>query len=94
MVLIEALQYLVIPIVYDSCESIKDLIDKDKECKMIKPFSIEEYARSLHILMTNDNIRSEFRKNIAKKHFEKLLSAEKIVVEWNDLFNKLIKNKS
>ena len=87
MVLIEALQYSVIPIVHDSCESVKDLIENNKDSKIIEPFSIEEYAKALHVLMTDDELRTKFRKNIADKHFDKSLSAKNIVVKWNDLFN-------
>ena len=94
MVLIEALQYSVIPIIYDSCASVKDIIDNNINCKMITSFYIKEYANALNTLMNNPDLRNEMRKNIATKRFEEILNIDNIIAEWNEMFYQLTTKKS
>lgn len=64
LVLTEALQYGVIPVAFDSFESVHDIIDTGKNGFLVKPFQINYYANILKSLMFNDNLRQQIQMNI------------------------------
>lgn len=85
----EALQYNVIPIAFNSFESLDEIIDNGINGFLIKPFSTKLYAKTL-IRLINDNKYREFiHCNIKKDNIVEKFSVERIANQWEQLFNKL-----
>lgn len=55
MVLLEAMAYGVVPIAFNSFESISDIICDQKNGLIIKPFDVTSYSHELSRLMLDDN---------------------------------------
>ncbi len=92
LVLTEALQYGVIPVAFDSFESVHDIIDTGKNGFLVKPFQINYYANILKSLMFNDNLRQQIQMNIqTDTSFFNRFNINHITDEWNDLLSRFIK---
>lgn len=88
LVLAEAQNFNVIPVLFNSFPSTIDIIDDTKNGVLIEPFNIDLYAKCLYDLMTNYNrdivnYSKNCKKSIAK------FSIEIIGGKWLALFNKL-----
>lgn len=90
MVLLEALQYNVIPIAFNSFESLTDIIKDHENGFTIEPFAIDKYSQILNLLMKDNAYRDTIRKNIQKPHYLTIHNIEAITDLWEDLFNKLV----
>lgn len=89
MVLNEAISYGVIPLAFNSFNSVNEIIKSPKQ--LIRPFNIKEYAEKLALMMRNDVIRDEIRKNgdeIISKY-----SADLICDKWERLMQSLLSKK-
>ena len=93
MVLVEALEHKVIPIVFDSCESIKDIMKNDTSGFFIKPFSTKKYCEKLALLMENEQLRENMRNNITNSSIAETLSSKNIAQRWFELFNKIFETR-
>lgn len=87
IVLIEAIQFGVIPFAFNSFCSVRDIIDDGVNGILIKPFNTDEYAHKLSILMT-DPLRLNEMANKSKEK-AKNFSIENIGAKWIQLFETL-----
>lgn len=94
MVLLEATKYEVIPVVFNSFESVTDIIEDKFNGFLIEPFSNKEYARVLKILMENNDYRKTIRMNIRESNKKRDFSCKGIIDKWELLFNHLDRNKN
>jgi glycosyltransferase involved in cell wall biosynthesis len=91
MVLVEAMQYGVIPFTFNSFLSITDIIDDQVNGVLISPFDTDEYISELKRFMRDDDLRSSFSKRSIIK--SKDFSIDKIGNKWISLFDRLKTNK-
>lgn len=87
MVLLEAQQYNVIPIAFNSFESSTDIIENKKNGFLIKPFSIKEYARIMDMLMSDADYRKKIHTNIQHNIYTDSFDKNNITEQWERLFN-------
>ena len=87
MVLLESLIFGAVPIVYNTYESVTDLIIDNKTGYIIPNLNQEIFIARLKELMQNENRRNEMAKN-GRNHIEKF-SIERIGKEWLGLFKNL-----
>jgi glycosyltransferase involved in cell wall biosynthesis len=85
MVLIEAMQYGVVPITFDNWISLKDIIIDNVTGFLIPPDALEHYAIKLAEIMRNDEVRNSVSAN-AVRHIQKF-DINKIGQEWLNLFD-------
>lgn len=88
MVLLEAMEYGCVPIVYDSFTSIHDIIENDTNGLIIKPYSTKQYVQGLLDLIT-DNSK---RERMARNAYNTIISSntkEAICSQWIELFKSL-----
>lgn len=91
LVLTEALQHCVIPIAFDSFESVHDIIENGKNGFLIKPFDLKTYKETLKELMINDNLRKNVQQSIQKDtEFLNRFSIDHVVDCWEDLLTRII----
>ena len=84
MVLLEALQYNVIPIAFNSFESITDII-VDKENGFL-------ITKTLDRLMSDAEYIKSIQNKIQEKQQIDLFNKNRIIEEWEKLFDKVTKN--
>lgn len=82
MSLIEAMQFGVIPIVFNTFEALQDIVTDLKDGIMVKPFDYDEYAKAFSLVARNKNL-SEMRQN-AISH-SRNFSSENILRIWQNL---------
>lgn len=87
MVLGEAMQHGVVPVVFGSYESVYDIIDSKINGIIVKPFDIEEYAKEMEQLMLNSTILAEMARQAIEK--SKQFEIEIVGNKWLSLFNEL-----
>ena len=90
MVLLEALQYNVVPVAFNSFESITDIIVNKENGFLVKPFSINKYAKTLDKLMSDAEYLKSVQIKIQKKQEMDLFNKNHIVEQWEKLFEKII----
>ena len=86
MVMLEALQYEVIPVAFNSFESISDIITDKNTGFIVDKFSEDEYSKILTLLMNNEEYRLKIQKNISEVNKTTAFNIEKIIDKWEDLF--------
>lgn len=84
MVLIEAMSNGCVPFVYNTFESINDIIDDGKNGIIVKPFNKEEMARRIQEVIDNKDNYVAMQQNAIEK--VKTFSIEKIVDKWEEIF--------
>lgn len=87
MVLLEALQHNVIPVAFNSFESITDIITDKDTGFIIDKFSEKKYSKTLISLMNNKEYRLKIQKNISEDNKTKKFDLYRIIDKWEDLFN-------
>ena len=90
MVLVEAIRFGVVPVVFGSFEAINDLIDHDKNGLIASPFNLNEYAALLNDIMKNNVKREEM--GIRAINTSKKYTIGAIGSLWIELFNEVILN--
>lgn len=86
LVLTEALQHGVIPIAFDSFESVHDIIVPGKNGFLVKPFQLQQYADILKEVMVNDRLRQQMQQNIqAGTSLQDSFNIEHITDNWENL---------
>ena len=89
LVLIEAMSYGVVPVVYGSYEAVYDIIDKGRSGFIThKPYSKEETVKYLSFLIENDEKRNEMAKQsmIDAKKF----SLDNITLQWYKTIDEVV----
>lgn len=84
LVLAEAMNFGVVPILFDSFGSAKQIIDNGTDGFLIPPFDVEYYADRLNYLMNNKQEREKMSHSGMLK--AKQFSIECIAKQWIDLF--------
>lgn len=87
IVLVEAMQYGVIPFAFKSYLSVTDIIDDKKNGFLIKPFCIDEYADNLNKLMNNKSLRMQVSESAYEK--AEVFSIGNVGERWIRLFKDL-----
>lgn len=87
MTLTESMSYGCVPLSYDTFESVHDIIDDNVNGFITKPFSPEDMAAKVQVLIDNPDMLDNFSK-AAKIKIDNF-SVEKIVEKWESLFNSL-----
>ncbi|MHC1704328.1 MAG: glycosyltransferase [Tenuifilaceae bacterium] len=87
MTLIEAMQYGVVPIAFNSFLSVTDIIDDKVNGCLIKPFDINEYVKSLSKLMSSKEELESYSKAAEQrvKRFDLSIIGE----QWLNVFKEL-----
>lgn len=88
MVLLEAMEYGCVPIVYDSFTSIHDIIENDTNGLIIKPYSTKQYVQGLLDLITDNSKRERMARN-AYNTIINSNTKEAICSQWIELFKSL-----
>ena len=88
MVLIEAMQFGVVPMAFNSFESLDDIIEEGITGYKIKPFDLKQYACRLEMLMTDENKRMQIALNARKLVTEKF-GTQQIIKKWITLFEQV-----
>lgn len=87
MVLIEAMEYGVIPFSYDSYSSVSDIIDDGVNGFIIPSFKEEIYIDKLKYIMKNEDERKLVSLNAKNK--SSLFATENIINSWLNLFSEI-----
>ena len=85
----EGMQHNVIPIAYNSYESIEDIITNGIDGFTIRPFSTSGYSKTLERLMNDTSYREQILENIKQKNIREKDSIDKIIDQWEKLFKEL-----
>ena len=87
LVLLEALQYKVVPFAFDTYESIHDIINNKQNGIIIEPFNLKKYAKELENIIMNEDLLKRLSQNndITLKKFD----IDYIYTKWINLFKKL-----
>lgn len=89
MVITEAMLHCVIPIAYNSFESITDIIDDNINGFLIKPFSINGFASKLAELIENKKLTEMMQQNISKSNIEDKFNVQKIADQLERIFKEI-----
>lgn len=88
----EALRHNVIPIVFNSYESVTDIIEKNYNGFLIEPFNLKKYSNTLEALISDAEYQELIFRNIHKMEHNKLTESRRISEQWGTLFRNIIKN--
>lgn len=91
MVLIEAMAFGCVPVVFDSAKVFRDIIDNESDGFIIPDMNEKAYIKACDKLMTD----SEYRQVLQKKAMEKSknFSIDKVCAIWMNLFNEVLDGK-
>ena len=96
LVIVEAMSFGTIPVVYGSYNAIYDIVDHKKDGYIIKPqnneFPIEDMTNAIANLIENENERIAIAQEAIIK--AKNFSLDKIYKKWNNLFIEVNKSVS
>tara|TARA_E500000331_G_scaffold123539_1_gene121045 strand:+ start:11191 stop:12369 length:1179 start_codon:yes stop_codon:yes gene_type:complete len=87
MVMIEAISYGLVPIAFNSFESINDIIFDQINGFLIEPFNYIQFADRLSNLMNDESLRKEMSVNALKT--SKKFSVKNIIDQWEILFSRI-----
>lgn len=90
MVITEAMQHCVIPIAYNSYESITDIIDDGINGFLIKPFCTKRFANKIIRLIEDKKLMEQIQQNIINDDIKEKFSVSNITNKIENLFNCLI----
>lgn len=88
LVLTEAMQHGIVPVVFNSFESAKDIIDHNKNGILVEPFRINLFAEELKKLMGDEKRRETM--SLAAVEKSKEFRIDKIGEDWINLFKELM----
>lgn len=89
MVFIEAMEYGVIPLAFDSFAALQDIITDGENGYRIKPYDMDAFAKKLSLLMRDESLRE--RMSIQCQHSVEKFNMDNIISQWENLFHQLIK---
>lgn len=84
MTIVEAMSYGCVPFVYDTYESLHNIIDDNKNGIIVKPFNKEEMIQRIQEIIDNKDKYVAVQQNAIEK--VKTFSIEKIVDKWEEIF--------
>lgn len=85
MILLEAMAYGCVPLVYETYEAVRDVIDNGENGFVVKPFSVRQMVERMNLLVADEPLR----KKMAERGKEKIGKFEvgKIADSWETLLN-------
>ncbi len=89
VVLLEAIQFGVVPVAFNSFDSLSDIIEDNENGRIIPDNDIHTYANVLINLMENKSIRNEM--SVKAIESSKKFSPQNIARQWSHLFDNLSK---
>lgn len=89
LVLLEAMNYGVIPIAFNTFPNLEEIISDSCDGYIIPPFDIDKYVLFLEDLCFNDSHSSLMRKN-AKRKLD-MYSINRVGEQWVQLFSQILK---
>lgn len=89
LVLIEAMSKGVIPIVYNSYESVQDIIKDKTNGFLIPPFKESKYIRTLKSLMDNEDLRRQVMEETVRGGYLQRNTLDEICKEWIGLIHRI-----
>ncbi|WP_038814452.1 glycosyltransferase family 4 protein [Campylobacter jejuni] len=87
MVLVESANYGIPSVAFDINTGPSDIIGNEQSGFLIPDSDLNEFAKKLEILMSDEILRKNFGKN-AKEKVKNKFSQEKIMQKWSHLFQK------
>ena len=91
MVIEEAAAFGCAPMAFAAFESIADLIADGENGRLIKPFDVDAYAKSLKELIENEGFRMRLAKN-AKRDVRRF-DPDRIMNQWEELFEEAMSKR-
>lgn len=88
LVLVEAMQYGCVPMVFDSYASVHDIIEDGENGYIIPAFDEKEYARKLDLLMSDEELLLNMSKN--GRESVKQFNQEVIASQWLEVFKNIV----
>lgn len=89
LIIAEAMAFGVVPFIFNSFESLYDIVENGKDGYIINAFDTNEFANSIERFVNlPEDDKTTMRNNAVIK--SKKFSLEAIVIEWNNLFNKIL----
>ena len=88
LVLVEAIQYGCIPLVFDSYASVHDIIEDGKNGYIIPAFKENEYVQKLDLLMSDENLRQKMSSN-GRESINRF-NPKDIAQQWVVLFKRIM----
>ena len=86
----ESLQSGVVPIVFDSYDSVHDVVSNEYNGLIVPNYNINAFADKLMYLMQNKDRRVEMAENAVES--AKKFHMDNIIPQWLDLFQKILSN--
>ena len=91
LVIIEAMACGVPVVTFDCENGPRNIISNNQEGILVKPFDVDEYAKSLLRLIQDDQLRSQMGKRAYES--SQRYSIESIAMQWEHLFDEVMANK-
>ena len=88
IVLVEAMQYGVIPFAFNSYLSVTDIIDNHKNGILIPPFDVNMYSSYLVDMMNSETLREQMKREAWLK--AQIFTLNEVGERWNNLFYTLL----
>ena len=89
MVIIEAMQYGCVPIVYESFAALADVVENGETGYKIPPFKESVYVEKLSLMMSDENLRARMAENCMK--VPAVYDSAVIAPKWIKMFEELLK---
>lgn len=87
MVIVEAMQCGVVPLVYDTYSAAKDLISDGETGFVIPPFDKSKYAKKLSLLMDNEDLR--IKMGVKAMQSTSRFDLDSIIDQWEKLIREI-----
>lgn len=84
MIITEAMAYGCVPVVFDSYEAVRDIINNKIDGLLVTPFDVNEMVKALELLVNDSNLRLKMAERGKSKI--KSFEVDKIVDKWEELF--------
>lgn len=89
LVLVEAMANYTIPLAFRSYANVSDIIDDGMCGFLVPPFDIDLYAEKIQQLINDEPLRIRMAQAAKQQSYK--FSIDKIAMEWESLFKKIIK---
>ena len=87
MILTEGMQFGCVPFAYDSCTAIRNLIHDNHNGILVTPFDVDEYARKLAAVMSDEETWAKFSE--VTDHFVEKYDSKNVFPQWLKLIDSL-----
>lgn len=91
MVLLEAMSFGCVPVVFDTCSAFKDVVTNGENGFIVKAIDKDKYIERTMALMDNEDLLSKLAEN-AMNSVRQKFNLDVIGNKWIELFNELVSN--